>query len=54
MIENYYYMMLIFVLEEKFVLFVVFVQFVYTVQKDLVDKSDLVDQFSHNCFVDLC
>ena len=32
---NFYYMILSFVLEEKFVLFV---YFVYMVQKDLVDK----------------
>ena len=38
MIENYYYMVLSFVLEEKFVLIVVLVHFMYIVQKDLVDQ----------------
>ena len=38
MIANYYYMMLSFVSEEKFVMIVVFVHFVYIVQKDLVYK----------------
>ena len=44
MIEIYYYMMLIFVLEEKFVLIVVFVLFAYIVQNIVADNKDLVDQ----------
>ena len=36
-----------------FVLFVTLVHFVYMVQKDLVDKKDLVDQYSNYDFVDL-
>ena len=46
-VENYFCMTL------GYVLFVVIVRFVCTISKDLVDRKDLVDQYSDYQFADL-